>query len=119
MSLFNGTRLTDDTFKLDIDRMRRGWYSDKYFENIGRLLTAVSKSGLPYAGQHPPPPRPPPPRLARRHQRLRDADRRPGQAGALLPRPVRPARGPGRRRLRLQHRRAAVQPRLRRAPRPL
>jgi len=53
MSLFNGTRLTDDTFKLDIDRMRRGWYSDKYFENIGRLLTAVSKSGLPYAGQHP------------------------------------------------------------------
>ena len=53
MSLFNGTRLTNDTFKLDIDRMRRGWYSDKYFENIGRLLTAVSKTGLPYAGQHP------------------------------------------------------------------
>jgi nicotinate phosphoribosyltransferase len=34
MSIFDNKRLTNETFKLDIERMRRGWYSDKYFENI-------------------------------------------------------------------------------------
>ena len=38
MSIFDQKRLTNETFKLDIERMRRGWYSDKYFENIGRML---------------------------------------------------------------------------------
>ena len=37
MSIFDGKRLTNETFKLDIERMRRGWYSDKYFENINRM----------------------------------------------------------------------------------
>ena len=32
MSLFNQTRLTNAVFKLDAERMRWGWYSDKYFE---------------------------------------------------------------------------------------
>jgi nicotinate phosphoribosyltransferase len=40
MSIFDGKRLTNETFKLDIERMRRGWYSDKYFENINRMLGA-------------------------------------------------------------------------------
>jgi len=52
MSIFDKKRLTDETFKLDIDRMRRGWYSDKYFENIGRMLAALSADGYTYAGQH-------------------------------------------------------------------
>jgi nicotinate phosphoribosyltransferase len=52
MSIFNKKRLTDETFKLDIERMRRGWYSDKYFENIGRMLTALSEEGYSYAGEH-------------------------------------------------------------------
>ncbi len=52
MSIFDGKRLTNDTFKLDIERMRRGWYSDKYFENINRMLTALSKEGYTYSGEH-------------------------------------------------------------------
>ena len=53
MSLFDGKRLTNDTFKLDVERMRRGWYSDKYFENINRMLTALSAEGYRYEGHHP------------------------------------------------------------------
>jgi len=52
MSIFDGKRLTNETFKLDIERMRRGWYSDKYFENINRMLTALSKEGYTYSGEH-------------------------------------------------------------------
>ena len=37
MTIFNRQRLTNDVFKIDVKRMRRGWYSDKYFENIRRL----------------------------------------------------------------------------------
>ncbi|CAG0989399.1 nicotinate phosphoribosyltransferase [Anaerolineales bacterium] len=52
MSIFDGKRLTNETFKLDIERMRRGWYSDKYFENINRMLTALAKEGYTYSGEH-------------------------------------------------------------------
>ncbi len=52
MSLFDGKRLTNETFKLDIERMRRGWYSDKYFENIDRMLTVLSAEGYTYQGRH-------------------------------------------------------------------
>jgi nicotinate phosphoribosyltransferase len=51
MSIFNKTRLTDETFKLDIERMRKGWYSDKYFENIGRMLTVLAAKDYSYSGQ--------------------------------------------------------------------
>ncbi|MEK6753577.1 MAG: nicotinate phosphoribosyltransferase [Chloroflexota bacterium] len=51
MSIFDGKRLTNETFKLDIERMRRGWYSDKYFENINRMLTTLSKEGYSYSGK--------------------------------------------------------------------
>jgi nicotinate phosphoribosyltransferase len=52
MSLFDGKRLTNETFKLDIERMRRAWYSDKYFENINRMLTVLSQEGYTYLGRH-------------------------------------------------------------------
>ncbi len=52
MSIFDGKRLTNEVFKLDIDRMRRGWYSDKYFENIGRMLIALAGEGYKYSGHH-------------------------------------------------------------------
>ncbi len=45
MSLFNGERLTNKTFKLDVERMRRGWYSDKYFANIALMLEGVGQNG--------------------------------------------------------------------------
>lgn len=52
MSIFDNKRLTNETFKLDIERMRRGWYSDKYFENIGRMLAALASEKYTYAGKH-------------------------------------------------------------------
>ena len=52
MSVFDHKRLTNETFKLDIERMRRGWYSDKYFENIGRMLTTLASEGYHYAGMY-------------------------------------------------------------------
>ncbi len=51
MSLFDGKRLDNETFKLDIERMRRGWYTDKYFTNIATMLTILSKQGYTYQGQ--------------------------------------------------------------------
>jgi nicotinate phosphoribosyltransferase len=53
MTIFDRTRLTDDTFKLDLERMRRGWYSDKYFENIGAMLAALAEQGYRYSGRAP------------------------------------------------------------------
>lgn len=52
MSIFDGKRLSNETFKLDIERMRHGWYSDKYFENINRMLTALAREGYTYVGDH-------------------------------------------------------------------
>jgi nicotinate phosphoribosyltransferase len=52
MSIFDKKRLTNETFKLDIDRMRRGWYSDKYFENINRMLTVLAAEGYQYSGRY-------------------------------------------------------------------
>ena len=50
MSLFNGKRLDDSTFKLDIERMRMGWYADKYFVNIATMLQKLSEQGYLYEG---------------------------------------------------------------------
>ncbi len=52
MSIFNGERLRAETFKLDVARMRRGWYSDKYFANIVTLLTGLAEGGYRFAGQN-------------------------------------------------------------------
>ncbi|MGB4596069.1 MAG: nicotinate phosphoribosyltransferase [Anaerolineaceae bacterium] len=53
MSLFNGQRLDNSTFKLDLERLRKGWYSDKYFTNIATMLTQLAREGYTYSGQHP------------------------------------------------------------------
>ncbi|MGQ0600413.1 MAG: nicotinate phosphoribosyltransferase [Anaerolineales bacterium] len=53
MTIFDQKRLTNDVFKLDVERMRRGWYSDKYFENIGAMLTHLAVGGYRYAGHAP------------------------------------------------------------------
>ncbi|MEM7803047.1 MAG: nicotinate phosphoribosyltransferase, partial [Chloroflexota bacterium] len=42
MTIFNRTRLTNAVFKLDAERMRAGWYSDKYFANILAMLEGSS-----------------------------------------------------------------------------
>lgn len=53
MSIFDGRRLTDATFKLDAERMRAGWYSDKYFENIVGMLSALAQRGYGFGGRSP------------------------------------------------------------------
>lgn len=53
MTIFDRKRLTNDIFKLDLERMRRGWYSDKYFENIGAMLSALAARGYRYSGGAP------------------------------------------------------------------
>ena len=53
MSLFDHQRLTNATFKLDIERMRQGWYSDKYFVNIAKMLTVLGEQGYCYQGKKP------------------------------------------------------------------
>ncbi len=52
MTIFNGKRLDDSNFKLDVERMRKGWYSDKYFANINAMLLALSAEGYTYAGKN-------------------------------------------------------------------
>ncbi|KPL71222.1 nicotinate phosphoribosyltransferase [Ornatilinea apprima] len=53
MSVFDNKRLDNSTFKLDIDRMRDGWYTDKYFVNIANMLTVLAKENYIYNGQYP------------------------------------------------------------------
>ena len=53
MSVFNSQRLTNEVFKLDVERMRRDWYSDKYFENITATLVALAAKGYRFGGESP------------------------------------------------------------------
>lgn len=48
MSLFNHERLTNETFKLDIARMRQAWYTDKYFANISKMLAVLAANNCQY-----------------------------------------------------------------------
>ncbi len=51
MSRFDGKRLNNRTFKLDIERMRLAWYSDKYFWNIADTLQKLAQRGYRFRGQ--------------------------------------------------------------------
>src|ERR687885_218925 len=53
MSVFNGRRLPPEVFKLDTERLPRGWYSDKYFLNTAHLLSDLARSGYRFAGVAP------------------------------------------------------------------
>ncbi len=53
MSIFNNRRLTNNVFKLDVERMRRGWYSDKYFINIADTLTKLAQANYQFQGHSP------------------------------------------------------------------
>ncbi len=50
MSVFNGQRLSPKVFQLDAERLSQGWYSDKYFLNIARLLADLSTAGYHFSG---------------------------------------------------------------------
>lgn len=51
MSLFDGKRLNNRTLRLDVERMRQAWYTDKYFWNIASTLSALARSGYRFQGQ--------------------------------------------------------------------
>ena len=53
MSIFDNKRLPVSAFKLDVERMRRGWYSDKYFINIVSVLTELAQQGYRFGGVSP------------------------------------------------------------------
>ncbi len=42
MTLFDHKRLTNATLRLDIDPIRHGFYSDRYFENVEHVLRSAS-----------------------------------------------------------------------------
>jgi len=50
MSIFNLKRLDNQTFKLDIERMRKGWYTDKYFTNITIMLDNLTREQYVFTG---------------------------------------------------------------------
>lgn len=53
MTIFDNQRLSQDTLKLDIDGIRQGIYADKYFENISRMLKALTEDHYQFAGESP------------------------------------------------------------------
>lgn len=53
MSVFDRRRLPPPVFKLDVERMRQGWYSDKYFINIARTLAELAAQGYRFGGSAP------------------------------------------------------------------
>ena len=53
MSIFDRRRLPASVFKLDVERMREGWYTDRYFVNIALTLAELSGQGYRFAGAEP------------------------------------------------------------------
>lgn len=45
MTEFDGKRLTQSVMNLPVDGIRRGEYSDKYFENVARILSGLHSHG--------------------------------------------------------------------------
>lgn len=48
-----GKRFPPDVFKIDAERMRRGWYSDAYFSNVAFILTVLAERGYRFQGKYP------------------------------------------------------------------
>ena len=53
MSIFDKKRLKTENFGLNIEGLRRGYYADKYFANITRILSALDKEDYTYQGSNP------------------------------------------------------------------
>lgn len=53
MNLSDEMYLSAEHFNLDVDRLRRGFYSDKYFENIIHVLEAARTAGYTFGGDSP------------------------------------------------------------------
>ncbi len=53
MSIADGKRLPPEVFKVDAERMRRGWYNDAYFSNVALILRTLAEKGYRFDGKHP------------------------------------------------------------------
>lgn len=53
MSILDQKRLPPEVFKLDAERMRRGWYSDHYFNNMTSILSTLAGENYRFEGQCP------------------------------------------------------------------
>ncbi|ETX00814.1 MAG: nicotinate phosphoribosyltransferase [Candidatus Entotheonella factor] len=53
MSIIDQKRLPPEVFKLDAERMCRGWYSDHYFNNTTLILSTLAAQGYRFGGQCP------------------------------------------------------------------
>lgn len=51
MSIFNQKRLSSEIFQIDVERMRKGWYSDAYFLNNAKILKVLSDEGYTFQGK--------------------------------------------------------------------
>ena len=56
MTVYNQQRLTNAVLHLDVDPVRRGYYSDRYFENVEQVLRGASAESYTYDrhSSHPP-----------------------------------------------------------------
>jgi nicotinate phosphoribosyltransferase len=55
MATFDHQRLTNRVLQLDVDGLRHSYYTDKYFENVVRVLENASARGYTFAGESPRP----------------------------------------------------------------
>lgn len=53
MTVFDGKRLPADILRLDVDGLRRGFYTDRYFVNVATILDSLRESGYHYPDQSP------------------------------------------------------------------
>lgn len=51
MSIFNNKRLPEELFLIDAERIRQGWYSDKYFCNNVELLEKLAAENYHFQGE--------------------------------------------------------------------
>lgn len=52
MSVFDKHRLTQALLKLDVEGLRKGVYTDKYFVNVATVLSRAAALGKGYDGEH-------------------------------------------------------------------
>lgn len=51
MTRYDGHRLSNEIIRLDVDALRRGDYSDRYFINVAAMLDALRAEGYRYSGE--------------------------------------------------------------------
>ncbi len=51
MTIYNQERLANDVFKIEAEKIRNGWYSDKYFCNNVLMLERLAMEGYTFQGE--------------------------------------------------------------------